>query len=125
MLYYVITLCKCTNISSFKNSHKDTCVHLQQLSGGAWTGAMTYAFIQAIERGHGTTYGSLLKAMRSTVHEIFDKAKGRELVAVDEDFLTTLLGLLILNAGSPEEVDNVPQKTQVIHPSNYYFNFSN
>lgn len=40
---------------------------LQQLSGSAWTGAMTYAFIQAIERGHGTTYGSLLNAMRSTV----------------------------------------------------------
>ncbi|KFK29002.1 hypothetical protein AALP_AA7G076600 [Arabis alpina] len=100
-------------VFSFTGCDDDqTSADTPQLSGGAWTGAMTYAFIQAIERGHGKTYGSLLKAMRSTVHEIFDKAKGRKLVEVDRDFLTTLLGLLILNSGSPEEVDNVPQKTQ-------------
>lgn len=86
---------------------------LQQLSGNAWTGAMTYAFIQAIERGHGLTYGSLLNAMRSTVHEVFDKNKGRELVEVDSDFLTTLLGLLILGA-APDEEDQAPKKTQVL-----------
>lgn len=28
---------------------------------------MTYAFIQAIERGHGNTYGNMLNAMRSTI----------------------------------------------------------
>lgn len=28
---------------------------------------MTYSFIQAIERGHGGTYGSILNAMRSTI----------------------------------------------------------
>lgn len=98
---------------------------MQQLSGSAWTGAMTYAFIQAIERGHGTTYGSLLNAMRSTVHEVYDKNKGRELVEVEGgDFLTTLLGLLILGATPPDEDDEVnqaPKKTQVIHSSTYYF----
>ncbi|CAB4317169.1 unnamed protein product [Prunus armeniaca] len=31
------------------------------------TGAMTYAFIQAIERGHGNTYGNMLNAMQSTI----------------------------------------------------------
>ncbi|KAK2988938.1 hypothetical protein RJ640_026206, partial [Escallonia rubra] len=31
------------------------------------TGAMTYSFIQAIERGHGTTYGDMLNSMRSTI----------------------------------------------------------
>ncbi|XP_010448477.1 PREDICTED: metacaspase-2-like [Camelina sativa] len=94
----------------------ETSADTPQLSGSAWTGAMTYAFIQAIERGHGTTYGSLLNAMRSTVHEIFDKKKGRELVEVEGgDFLTTLLGLLILGAApsdEEEEVNQAPQKTQ-------------
>lgn len=28
---------------------------------------MTYAFIQAIERGHASTYGNMLNAMRSTI----------------------------------------------------------
>ncbi|KAG6698928.1 hypothetical protein I3843_08G044100 [Carya illinoinensis] len=31
------------------------------------SGAMTYSFIQAIERGHGTTYGAMLNAMRSNI----------------------------------------------------------
>lgn len=28
---------------------------------------MTYSFIQAIERGQGTTYGGILNSMRSTI----------------------------------------------------------
>ncbi|XP_023635687.1 metacaspase-2 isoform X2 [Capsella rubella] len=104
-------------VFSFTGCDDDqTSADTPQLSGNAWTGAMTYAFIQAIERGHGTTYGCLLNAMRSTVHEIFDKNKGRELVEVEGgDFLTTLLGLLILGATPPDEEDEVnqaPQKTQ-------------
>lgn len=31
------------------------------------TGAMTFCFIQAIERGHGSTYGSILNSMRSAI----------------------------------------------------------
>lgn len=104
-------------VFSFTGCDDDqTSADTPQLSGSAWTGAMTYAFIQAIERGHGMTYGSLLNAMRSTVHEIFDKNKGRELVEVGgADFLSTLLGLLILGASPPdeeEEVNQAPQKTQ-------------
>ncbi|CAH2078010.1 unnamed protein product [Thlaspi arvense] len=104
-------------VFSFTGCDDDqTSADTPQLSGSAWTGAMTYAFIQAIERGHGTTYGSLLNAMRSTVHEIFDKNKGRELIEVEgADLLTTLLGLLILGAAPPEdeEVNQAPQKTQI------------
>ncbi|CAL9226768.1 unnamed protein product [Arabidopsis halleri] len=104
-------------VFSFTGCDDDqTSADTPQLSGSAWTGAMTYAFIQAIERGHGTTYGSLLNAMRSTVHEIFDKNKGRELVEVEgADLLTTLLGLLILGASpldEEEEVNQASQKTQ-------------
>ncbi|KAL1201197.1 Metacaspase-2 [Cardamine amara subsp. amara] len=102
-------------VFSFTGCDDDqTSADTPQLSGGAWTGAMTYAFIQAIERGHGTTYGSLMNAMRSTIHEIFDKNKGRELVEVEDgDLLTTLLGLLILGAAPPdEEVNQASQKTQ-------------
>nr|XP_016495228.1 PREDICTED: metacaspase-1-like [Nicotiana tabacum] len=30
---------------------------------------MTFCFIQAIERGHGTTYGSILTAMRNAIRQ--------------------------------------------------------
>uniref|UniRef100_A0A0E0BDW0 Peptidase C14 caspase domain-containing protein n=1 Tax=Oryza glumipatula TaxID=40148 RepID=A0A0E0BDW0_9ORYZ len=36
------------------------------------TGAMTFCFIQAIERGQGTTYGSILTSMRSTIRSTGD-----------------------------------------------------
>ena len=39
----------------------------QALSKITSTGAMTFCFIQAIERGHGTTYGSILNSMRSAI----------------------------------------------------------
>lgn len=39
----------------------------QALSKITSTGAMTYCFIQAIERGHGATYGSILNSMRSLI----------------------------------------------------------
>lgn len=31
---------------------------------------MTFCFIQAIERGHGTTYGSILSAMRTAIRDV-------------------------------------------------------
>ncbi|XP_059633798.1 metacaspase-1-like [Cornus florida] len=34
------------------------------------TGAMTFCFIQAIERGQGTTYGSVLNSMRSAIRNV-------------------------------------------------------
>jgi hypothetical protein len=39
----------------------------QALSKITSTGAMTYCFIQAIERGQATTYGSLLNSMRAVI----------------------------------------------------------
>lgn len=39
----------------------------QALSKITSTGAMTFCFIQAIERGQGTTYGSILNSMRSAI----------------------------------------------------------
>lgn len=42
---------------------------LQALSKVTSTGAMTFCFIQAIERGHGTTYGSILTAMRNAIRQ--------------------------------------------------------
>ncbi|KAJ6672127.1 METACASPASE-1-LIKE [Salix viminalis] len=43
------------------------------------TGAMTYSFIQAIESGHGNTYGSMLKAMRTTIHKKINEPGGGKL----------------------------------------------
>ncbi|MFS7969057.1 hypothetical protein Hanom_Chr09g00804691 [Helianthus anomalus] len=34
------------------------------------TGAMTYAFIEAIEMGHAKTYGDILTSMRTTIRKI-------------------------------------------------------
>lgn len=31
---------------------------------------MTFCFIQAIERGHGATYGSILSAMRTAIRDV-------------------------------------------------------
>lgn len=39
----------------------------QALSKITSTGAMTFCFIQAIERGQAGTYGSILNSMRSTI----------------------------------------------------------
>jgi hypothetical protein len=44
-------------------------VHAQAFSGTVSTGAMTYSFIQAIERNQAQTYGSLLAAMRQAIRE--------------------------------------------------------
>uniref|UniRef100_A0A2P2JYL4 Uncharacterized protein n=1 Tax=Rhizophora mucronata TaxID=61149 RepID=A0A2P2JYL4_RHIMU len=37
---------------------------------------MTYSFVQAIERGHGNTYGNMLNAMRSTISNTGTKPDG-------------------------------------------------
>lgn len=60
----------------------------QALSKITSTGAMTYAFIQAIERGHGTTYGSMLNSMRSTIRN----TDGNE---IGGGIVTSLIGMLL------------------------------
>jgi len=53
---------------------------------------MTYCFIQAIERGYGSTYGSLLNAMRSAIH------------TAENQVVTSLIDML-LKGGSYEGGD--------------------
>lgn len=59
----------------------------QALSKVTSTGAMTYSFIQAIERGHGTTYGNMLTAMRSTIRNTDG--------GLDGGIVTSLLTMLL------------------------------
>ncbi|KAL5973757.1 Metacaspase-1 [Asimina triloba] len=51
------------------------------------TGAMTFCFIQAIERGHGTTYGSILNSMRTTIRNTGNEMGGGQ--------VTTLISMLL------------------------------
>ncbi|TQD96234.1 hypothetical protein C1H46_018143 [Malus baccata] len=44
-----------------------TSADASNLSTTTPTGVMTFSFIQAIEHGHGTTYGSIVRAIRSTI----------------------------------------------------------
>lgn len=57
------------------------------------TGVMTFAFIQAIERGQGTTYGSILTAMRSTIRKTDSDLGG--------DSASSLLSMLLSGARAP------------------------
>ena len=73
------------------------------------TGAMTFAFIQAIEKGQGNTYGSILNAMRSTIRQTDDS------LAAGGGVVTTLLTML-LTGGS-----GVGMKQVHIHTSNIQY----
>ena len=59
----------------------------QALSKITSTGAMTYSFIQAIERGHATTYGNMLNSMRSTIRNTDNDLGG--------GIMTSLLNMLL------------------------------
>ncbi|KAE8679845.1 Metacaspase-1 [Hibiscus syriacus] len=55
-------------VISFSGCDDDqTSADTSALSKITSTGAMTFCFIQAIERGHGATYGSILTAMRNAI----------------------------------------------------------
>lgn len=66
------------------------------------TGAMTYCFIQAIERGQATTYGNMLNAMRAAIRDT-DTSVGGGVV-------TSLLTML-LTGGSSVGLRQEPQLT--------------
>ncbi|KAM3682854.1 hypothetical protein ACJW31_12G102600 [Castanea mollissima] len=68
------------------------------------TGAMTYSFIQAIERGQATTYGAMLNAMRSTIRNTDDDLGG------GGNIVTSLLTML-LTGGSGVGLRQEPQLT--------------
>ncbi|XP_057971733.1 metacaspase-1-like isoform X1 [Malania oleifera] len=74
-------------VISFSGCDDDqTSADTSALSKITSTGAMTFAFIQAIERGHVTTYGNMLNSMRSTIRNT-DKDTGGG--------VTTLLTMLL------------------------------
>ncbi|XP_059446131.1 metacaspase-1-like [Corylus avellana] len=65
------------------------------------TGAMTYCFIQAIERGHASTYGSMLNSMRSVLRSTGSNDLGGGVVT---SLLTMLLtGGSTLSGGLRQE----------------------
>uniref|UniRef100_A0A803P1M4 Metacaspase-1 n=1 Tax=Cannabis sativa TaxID=3483 RepID=A0A803P1M4_CANSA len=71
------------------------------------TGAMTYSFIQAIERGHATTYGNMLNSMRSTIRNTANDLGG----GIVTSLLTMLLSGGSLSGGmrqEPQLTANVP-----------------
>ncbi|KAI5670330.1 hypothetical protein M9H77_10694 [Catharanthus roseus] len=67
------------------------------------TGAMTYSFIQAIERGQGTTYGSILNAMRSTIQTTGNDLGG--------GIVTSLLTMLLTGGSLGIGMRQEPQLT--------------
>ncbi|XP_076944925.1 metacaspase-1-like [Bidens hawaiensis] len=84
------------------------------LSKVASTGVMTFCFIQAIERGHASTYGSLLSSMRNVIRN----PTGRGYKKGGDGVATSLLALL--TGGSLDsELSQEPQLT-VCEPFDVY-----
>lgn len=67
------------------------------------TGAMTFCFIQAIERGQGATYGSILNSMRSTIRSTGDSMGGGP--------VTSLLSMLLTGGSAVGGLRQEPQLT--------------
>ncbi|CAL9767562.1 unnamed protein product [Musa acuminata subsp. burmannicoides] len=67
------------------------------------TGAMTFCFIQAIERGHGATYGSILNSMRTTIRSTGDAMGGGP--------VTSLLTMLLTGGSLSGGLRQEPQLT--------------
>ncbi|XP_068316127.1 metacaspase-1-like [Pyrus communis] len=90
-------------VISFSGCDDDqTSADTSALSKITSTGAMTYAFIQAIERGHGDTYGNMLNAMRSTIRNTDNDVGG--------GIVTSLISML-LKGGSLGGLRQEPQLT--------------
>lgn len=70
------------------------------------TGAMTFCFIQAIERGQGSTYGSILNSMRSTIRNTNSGGGG-----IGNDVVTSLIGMLLTGGSVSGGLRQEPQLT--------------
>ncbi|KAL3651174.1 Metacaspase-1 [Castilleja foliolosa] len=73
------------------------------------TGAMTFCFIQAIERGHGTTYGSILTAMRTAIRDAGSSGSGAP--ALGGGMVTSLMTMLL--TGGSVGVGGLKQEPQL------------
>lgn len=76
----------------------------KKLSGTVATGAMTYAFIQAIESGQAHTWDSLLTAMRNTVRS---SQRPKPAGGFQGQFLSMLMGSGFAQSSGPSR--QVPQ----------------
>ncbi|KAF9623392.1 hypothetical protein IFM89_001312 [Coptis chinensis] len=70
------------------------------------TGAMTFCFIQAFERGQGTTYGSILNAMRTTIR---NTGTGNDIGGGGP--VTSLLSMLLTGGSTGGGLRQEPQLT--------------
>ncbi|KAL8539471.1 hypothetical protein ACS0TY_001184 [Phlomoides rotata] len=91
---------------SFSGCDDDqTSADTSALSKVTSTGAMTYAFIQAIEKGQGImTYGSILNAMRSTIRKTDEDLGGGA-----GGVVTTLLTMLLTGGSAGAGLKQEPQ----------------
>lgn len=91
-------------VISFSGCDDDqTSADTSALSKITSTGAMTFCFIQAIERGHAATYGSILNAMRSTLRSTNDSMGGGP--------VTSLLTMLLTGGSAMGGLRQEPQLT--------------
>ncbi|XP_058086466.1 metacaspase-1-like [Magnolia sinica] len=89
---------------SFSGCDDDqTSADTSALSRVTSTGAMTFCFIQAIERGNGATYGSILNAMRTTIRNAGDEMGG--------GIVTSLLTMLLTGGSGGGGLRQEPQLT--------------
>ncbi|KAK4788980.1 hypothetical protein SAY86_020299 [Trapa natans] len=70
------------------------------------TGAMTFCFIQAIERGHASTYGSILNSMRATIRNT-----GSGDMGMGGGMVTSLITMLVTGGSLSGGLRQEPQMT--------------
>lgn len=91
-------------VISFSGCDDDqTSADTDSLSKVTSTGAMTFSFIQAIERGQGITYGGILNAMRSSIRSSDNDLGG--------GIVTSLLTMLITGGSAGIGIRQEPQLT--------------
>ncbi|KAH1106807.1 hypothetical protein J1N35_010575 [Gossypium stocksii] len=97
-------------VISFSGCDDDqTSADTSALSRITSTGAMTFCFIQAIERGHAATYGSILTAMRNAIRSVGSGGGGGDFGG---GAVTSLISML-LTGGSTVGLGGLRQEPQL------------
>lgn len=78
---------------------------------------MTYCFIQAIERGNGATYGSILTSMRATIRSTSNEMSGGPVTSL----ITMLLAGSSLGGGFRQVFALITLKHAVYGTPPHYF----